>query len=446
MATSYPLLGQGAGNSTEAKDFFSSVINGWVIPADQRDESVMKSKDLQVAKATDYTNHASTVNATMTHTMAMAKVELQTVPLPIFKYLSTDANYQWNDGTTQNCTASGAFQTYLPYGSGTTWYYLYNPKNVSENHTLDTQSITMTTTGEDGWSANVSFTNGEVTTITPSPTRTKVLQSYTMNYGDVLYSDGALSACNTTAINAYTSSSRVAIGIVSSKNAEMSQNDKDRGWTHGVAFAANIAGQSKYGPNGDLSSYGVPGKDALQGKVDKDGYNETNALKSLTPSAMKMAWEYSAINKSKQTVSLTGNLAAATGRTACHWYLPSCGQIIDILVNIAGLPREPDANNNVKSLRWSPPAATTFLNKINAKWQVLKNAGYSASLLPTGKTFTNMVIESGIYSSTPYTHNNIAFKLQVWSDDACWFDMDSADDSSDDSRSAITNVLPVVSF
>ena len=258
-----------------------------------------------------------------------------------------------------------------------------------------------------------------------------------------MYSDGALSKCVATTITNSEYTNRTAVGIVFALNSDMSTNDKNRGWTHGVAFALNIPGYTTWGPDGNIAA--VPGKVSSVARVDKEGYNETYALRTATYPAMYMAWNYSAKNKAGSgTVSLSGMLISRTGYTAPHWYLPSCGQLVDILVNIAGLSRTPDARNSDATMRWSPPAATTFLNAVNGKLGIVKNAGYSTSSIPTGKTFVNMYCESGLYSSTPHTNTFAAYGMQVWSDDAVWFDNTTA--GTDDSRSAKFNILPVISF
>ncbi len=467
--TTYPVAGQGTTN-TAATDFFSHLISGWTPAALQNDAqgTVFKAQDLQVAKGVAHPTITSTISATMAHQMNLAIITLGQKTInkkgynDAYKHLSTDANYKWLHSSTfgvidanYNITASSTFGgDNRPWKntSNNKYYFVFKPvvDLVSESGT-DIEGLQSDNVSAD-WTENFKTTDiGKGVERTAQSTRTEYVTSehkqvsntsYTLAAGHVLYSDGAISECTTSAVNSYTSSTRVAIGIVFALNANMSQNDKNRGWTHGVAFALNSPGYTTWGPYGNTA---VTGLNCIQAQSDREGYNETYALRSSTYPACYSAWNYSAKNKAGNgNVALSGLLTARTGYTAPHWYLPSAGQLIDILVNIAGLSRTPNSQNTVATMRWEKPAATTFLTAMNSKMTVLKNSGYKPFFIPTGKTFVNMYVESGLYASTPHAYTWAAYGMQVWSDDAVWFD--NSTEHTDDARDAKFNILPAISF
>jgi len=93
--------------------FFEGVRDYFAEKTDQSTLANYTASDLQVARAED-DGRASMVKATMERQVGMVKIQLRSVNLPVWKYLSTDANYSWNHGTYDKHTASNAFQTYIP--------------------------------------------------------------------------------------------------------------------------------------------------------------------------------------------------------------------------------------------------------------------------------------------------------------------------------------------
>ena len=309
--------------------FFEGVRDYFAEKTDQSTLANYTASDLQVARAED-DGRASMVKATMERQVGMVKIQLRSVNLPVWKYLSTDANYSWNHGTYENHTASNAFQTYIPYGGNLTYFYLLNPRNKTSNKD-SSASIMMSASGDNSWAATVEFTCGTVTNVSPVPNRTKVLQSYTLAAGDFLYSDGAIGHSRTTYSNT-SYPKRTPVGLIYNvTSSKISATERNKGWTHGCAVAIGNALE------GGTCQWCVESKNSVNPTQssqngltfylsDFDGYRKTQLIK-LAGNSTQFPAAYAALSYTPQVTTVSNS----------GWYLPSAGQILMLFMNLGGL-------------------------------------------------------------------------------------------------------------
>ena len=354
--------------------FFEGVRDYFAEKTDQSTLANYTASDLQVARAED-DGRASMVKATMERQVGMVKIQLRSVNLPVWKYLSTDANYSWNHGTYENHTASNAFQTYIPYGGNLTYFYLLNPRNKTSNKD-SSASIMMSASGDNSWAATVEFTCGTVTNVSPVPNRTKVLQSYTLAAGDFLYNDGAIGHTKTTYSNT-SYPNRTPVGLVYNvTSSKISATERNKGWTHGCAVAISyvprpstelsgfqwcIESVDQTNPTGSIDN-GYPNY-----KADLDGYRKTQLIKHAGTSTQFPA-AYAALNYTPQVTNVSNS----------GWYLPSAGQMLLVYMNLGGL-KEEDIDQHLEN-------DPTFFSWAESSTRPITyiNATYSISMSTTG--------------------------------------------------------------
>ncbi len=373
--------------------FFADVISGWTVQSDQSatDKSGLMSSDLQIAKINE-------TSFTMEHKMALLEVsqsDAKTVGNPQY-YLSTDADYYWNHATTTvKSSVNFTSQTNIPYNSSNTLYYII--KSGSTSTTIaSTNDYTNADNDGNSWSETYSnITEGAYYEYTPTVNMTYVYHSsYTLELTDVLYSDGALSKLNSTAIQTY--SSRTAIGLVFSLSP--SSTDQSNGWTHGYVWALknaveNIQWQS-FSTTALINTAVVPSGITS----DKEGYTKTHAIKNYAVN------NYGSLTSGNYTaVYYALNYGVAYPSNSSGWFLQSCGQMYDIAVNIGGL----SSSVNVESdrIRWAATnAGTTAVTNFNAKLNILINAGQSSNTSTI--TIDSGSSRSGFFTSSERSATN----------------------------------------
>lgn len=425
------------------------------------DKSGLKAADLQVAKVSLTTTSGVTTGAsTMAHKMGLAKINMKTwnnVKNVVF-YIGSpstarDENYTWDNQATTNVTSSSTYtSTAKPYQSTSHWYIM----NANTTFTTSASQIgvanyagvgaSAATVNADvrnsnAWTTTLTFTSGGYVEYTPTITATSYLSRvpYTLEYGDALYSDGALSK---TSSSSYFWSGRTAIAFVTSiKNST-------NGATHGYAMSFRrhpslYLWQNAYADspitNVATSNYASWYK----------GYADTKTLCSVSNAATVYpaayaAWSYTARNKtnSSANVSLTGNLASS------HWFLPSSGQVNDVVINIAGITTT--ATISATSVMWGiTNVSTTFLNKVNAVLNNFKNnGGYTLPNIPMKYGHSDYSAKGG--ESTWWTSTEISsdfcYLLIVWQTSQLYFCETSDHGDSDTKRGDAHSVWPFIAF
>jgi hypothetical protein len=396
--------------TTDAASFFASAITKWPITTTQSTLAGMQVNDLQVGSGSETSTgtNAATVTFSPLHQMCMIGVNKMDY------YLTTDKNYKFS----ALCTLSST-EGPQPYRNNGYYYYLMQP-STSVKFVIQEPEY--------------NNTDGAITSQTSRNTykELKPQLPYTIRIGDFYYASGALSHVG---VNPF--SDDTAVGLVF--NTTTSTTDQGHGWTHGYAISAGVAGFYSWGPNGSYPTIPVQSiSDATQGKLDKDGYTETkklNAKNSSSNIVYPAAWyaaHYQSKNKSGKGVNLNANCSG--------WYLPSGGQLYDIVVKFAGYPDPPDSYNESGHLRWNPNTGRTashFCDLLNAKYQKITDAGGFADQVPYGD------YRCFYRSSTPYGTTMVYNIQPFWGDNAVWIDFNG---DAYDCRVEAMGVRPVLAF
>lgn len=338
--------------TTDAASFFSSAITNWPITTTQSTLAGMQVNDLQVGSGSETTTgtNAATVTFSPLHQMCMIGVNKMDY------YLTTDKNYKFSALCTLSSTEGP--QAYRNNGY---YYYLMQP-STSVKFVIKEPEY--------------NNTDGSITSQASRNTykELKPQLPYTIRIGDFYYASGALSHVG---VNPF--SSDTPVGLVMSLTT--STTDKGHGWTHGYVISAGNAGFYKWGPDGTSPVAYI--SDYTTGYNNKDGYTESHLLytKGTTYPAAYHAINYKA--KDKQ-----GNQTINVNSKCSGWYLPSSGQLYDLIVNLAGFPDWHSANNYYPydGVQWpgGTTSASNFCEAINKKYRTIKDAGYYADEIPYG--------------------------------------------------------------
>lgn len=311
-------------NITSAPTFFATGISSWPILSNQSTSANFVSSDLQVAKGT-ISLDARAINFTMDHAVGLAYINLGTKSVNVNTgfSLSIDANYRWNTSSSQNVKASSSFSGNTPY-----------PITSGTNYVAVVKAGTATSfsaTGTDSWSQSCNVAANSSYTYTVQSSRTSISNStsYTLQVGDILYSDGGLSHQSESLRSGKTP---VAIVFMATTNANSPvTTTKDRQanakWKHGYAMALkNVhSSGSTVGTYRWANSYtdvsGIPNSEYEE---DMDGYTNTTYLNSTA---------YPAGYAAKTTYASQ----ATAPSNSSGWFLPSIGQLYYISVNLGGI-------------------------------------------------------------------------------------------------------------
>ena len=356
-----PAKGTGATeeNVALAKNFFANAIDTWKsskLAADQNTLDKMNACDLQIAKAASLDEAGLNISFAMKHTMGLAEITLGAKTFDNNYYLSNYTSYTWKNGTT-------TFHAYAGI-SGYSFYKVSSYRYVAlVKPDVTTDFSCGSTTDADSWTGMVSVkpaTNG-VDKVTATSKRTSWPDiSYTMEVGDIYYSDGAM-----THQSEDLASDKKAIGIVgylgSDYWTEKDTKDKGIGGHALVMCLRNVdsAGSTQealddYEQNGfngtkvknyigktfQFLTYRTPSvRPCINSKEDivnsfnnakGSGYTETNELISIYGKNAPAAF----YAKSYTTLYPTSDLC--TG-----WFLPSAGQYYAVMSNL-GAPISED--------------------------------------------------------------------------------------------------------
>jgi len=397
----------------------------------------------------------------MTHKMGLAKISMKTwtgVKNVVF-YIGApsavaDTNYTWDNQATTDVTTSSSYRngTPKPYQSTEHWYVMSGNTTFVADATqqgvanyagvgASAATVNADIRNDNSWTTTITCTLGNCTTYTPttiSATSYLARVPYTLEYGDALYSDGALSK---TGASSYFWSGRTAIAYVSSiKNAS-------NGASHGYAISIRRHPTLYLWQNAYADS---PLTNVATSNFASDykGYSNTQTLCSVSNAstvypAAYAAWSYTAKNKTNSgTVSLSGHLASS------HWFLPSSGQIYDVVKNIGGITSTP--NITATAVHWNlTNVSTTFLNGVNAVLNKFKtNGGYTLSTIPLkygSPDYSGKGGESTWWTSTEYSAN-YCYLLIVWQTSQLYFCETSDGGDSDTKRGDSHSVYPCIAF
>ena len=337
-------------NVTSAENFFDDAIDTWKsskITADQSTLDMMNACDLQIGKAL-LNEDGCKVNFAMEHAMGLAVLNRETKSLDHFYKLKGYEDYTWSNGsvpTTANGTISGLnlFSTTATQG-----IMIVVPSS--------TATFTNTSIGKDEWiNKSVSITINEGNKVYSGEAKLKLQHydetTYTMEVGDIYYSDGAMThqsedlASDKTPIgivgylgNNYWTEKGVSgkgghalvmclktIGSIGS-TVEAQEVYKNEGNGEKVAAYIGTGYAWNSSSNSDAGRIKVNSKSLLVNSYNQtygSGYTETAALiKKWGPDA-------AAAYQAKNYKTLPANSTKCTG-----WFLPTAGQFYAVMTTL----------------------------------------------------------------------------------------------------------------
>ena len=323
-------------NVTSAENFFDDAIDTWKSSKIATDQSTLKKMndcDLQIGMAS-LDEDGCSVSFNMEHAMGLAEITLGAKTFDNNYYLSNyypSYTYTWKNGTT-------TFHAYAGI-SGHSFYKVADYRYVAlvkPGITTDF-SCSSTTTEPDSWTGNVSVkpaANG-VDRVTATSKRTFWPDiPYTMDVGDIYYSDGAITKPED--ISAARTNGKTPIGVIGYLgNNKWTESGTGSGYGgHALVMClknidsngtTDIGARYRwYSSNEDCQFTKVDTGDKIRGSSDKDygsGYKETVAKGSA----------FEAANAAKNYTSLPAPRNKCTG-----WFLPSAGQYYAVMSQLGG--------------------------------------------------------------------------------------------------------------
>ena len=317
---------------TLAENFFDDAIDTWKsskITADQSTPDKMNDCDLQIGKAT-LDEDGCSVSFNMEHAMGLAVLNRESKSVPKHYILSGYPSYTWDNGTTTLIPSATLSNSQKLYATTNTQGVKVIPPSVAS--TFSSKS-----TENDAWSGDVNITaaaNG-VGTGTATIKATKVDYNYTMEVGDIYYSDGAM-----THQSEALTSVKTPIGIVgyigSDYWTEKDTKEKGIGGHALVMCLKNIGSTGKISIGTRYAWYSsgsdtgrrpfVDSKDLIVNSNNQtygSGYTDTNYLIN------KWNSEAAAAYQAKNYKTLPANSSKCTG-----WFLPSAGQYYAVMTSL----------------------------------------------------------------------------------------------------------------
>lgn len=324
-STTDPTVNTDAADKT-ATDFFASKINNWN-PSHFQDQSPkLLSQDLQVAKG-EVASDASTLTFLMEHAMGLAEITLGAKTFYNNYYLSNYTSYTWKNGTT-------TFHAY----AGISGYSLYKVADYRYvalvKPDITTDFSCGSTTDADSWTENVSVkpAANDVDRVTVTSKRTSWPDiSYTMEVGDIYYSDGAM-----THQSEDLASGKTPIGIVGYTGndywTETQLKDSNRGG-HALVMCLKTIESKGTTDGGTVYKWYSSDTDAGRTKIKSkaqltdshketygSGVTETEALISKWSTAAEAAYQ------AKNYTTLPAKSSKCSG-----WFLPTAGQYYAVM-------------------------------------------------------------------------------------------------------------------
>lgn len=317
---------------TLAENFFDDAIDTWKsskITADQSTPDKMNACDLQIGKAT-LDEDGCSVSFKMEHAMGLAVLNRESKSVPKHYILSGYPSYTWDNGTTTLIPSATLSNSQKLYATTITQGVKVIPPSAAS-------TFSSTSIGNDAWTDEVNITaaaNG-VGTGTAKIKATKVDYTYTMEVGDIYYSDGAM-----THQSEALASDKTPIGIVgylgSDYWTEKDTKEKGIGGHALVMCLKNIGSTGKISIGTRYAWYSsgsdtgrrpfVDSKDLIVNSNNQtygSGYTDTNYLIN------KWNSEAAAAYQAKNYKTLPANSSKCTG-----WFLPSAGQYYAVMTSL----------------------------------------------------------------------------------------------------------------
>ena len=373
--------------------FFANVISGWTVQADQSNGT--NNSDLQVSKING-------TAFTMSHKMGLVRLNLiSKSPYNVKYYLSTDNNYKFYTTTTTTVYSSTSFtalpsniSTLYPAIANSTYYAIVeaNSATTSQNFTFtSSNTLVSTADGTNDWTYTASLKSGEYAAYTASFNVTYLASSqYTLQLGDVFYSDGSVSRPGSSNLM----SGKTPIGVVvfiPSNNTEKEWTEPSHNGGHALVMALTNSVSGKVLYDNTVSNgypqysgkyktpYSSSGSAYDDWKNDKSGYTNTHTYLSTTGSPAG----YYALHHSP-----------AGPTSSSGWFLPTVGQWIYVLA--------PRANLNPTSIVVSGTS-----NDTSDKARTALNGYLSAS----GASYTTLV-QDFHWTNTNWIYTN--GEIGIW--------------------------------
>ena len=348
-------------NVASADNFFANAIDTWKsskITADQSTLDMMNACDLQIDKASSLDEAGLNISFAMKHTMGLAEITLGAKPVDTNYYLSNYPEYTWKNTTT--------FHAY----AGISGYSLYKVADYRYVALVKPDITTVfscdSSTDPDSWTENVSVKPAAncVASVTATSKRRTSLPAipYTMEVGDIYYSDGGM-----THQSEALASGKTPIGIVGYLGSDFwtekdtkgkgigghalvmclktigsigstvdAQEDYKKYRNDGPKVKAYIGTKyAWYSSNIDAGRTKVNSKSLLVNSYNQtygSGYTETDALiqkwgKNAPAGAAYQAKKY--------------NTLPATSSKCTGWFLPTAGQYYAVMKTL-GAPFSDD--------------------------------------------------------------------------------------------------------
>lgn len=318
-------------SALDASTFFADKISSLSPEADQRDKSTLLAQDFQVATGV-VGKDASTLTFPMEHSMGLAVLNRESKSLDHFYKLKGYEDYTWSNGSVLT-TANGIIS------SGQKLFSTTATQGIMVVAPNSTVTFTNTSTDKDEWKTkSVSITINEGNKVYSGEAQLKRQhydETYTMEVGDIYYSDGAM-----THQSEDLASGKTPIGIVgyigsdywTEKDVVISRKPvgghalvmclKNIDSTGSTDFGRVCKWSSSYGdtdmPNVTSKSDIVNSKNQTSGS----GYTMTAALIKIGSEAATAANNY--------------NTLPAPSSKCTGWFLPTAGQYYAVMSQLGG--------------------------------------------------------------------------------------------------------------
>lgn len=325
-----PMVNTAAADKT-ATEFFAKTISSLSLVSNQSDQKTLLAQDFQVAKGV-VAEDASTLKFPMEHSMGLAVLNRESKSLDHFYKLNGYEDYTWSNGSVPT-TANGIIS------SGQKLFSTKATQGIMVVAPNSTVTFTNTSTDKDEWKTkSVSITINEGNKVYFGEAQLKRQhydETYTMEVGDIYYSDGAM-----THQSEDLASGKTPIGIVgyigsdywTEKDVVISGKPvgghalvmclKTIDSTGSTDFGRVCKWSSSYGdtdmPNVTSKSDIVNSKNQTSGS----GYTMTATLIKIGSEAATAANNY--------------NTLPAPSSKCTGWFLPTAGQYYAVMSQLGG--------------------------------------------------------------------------------------------------------------
>ena len=376
---SLPAVNTTVSDVSSSTQFFTDAVATWKsskITADQSTPDKMNACDLQIGMAS-LDEDGCRVNFKMEHAMGLAVLNWESKNVPKHYTLSgyPSYTYTWDNGTT----------TLIPsttLSNGQKLYATTNTQGVKVIPPSAAFPFSSTSKENDAWSGDVYITaaaNG-VGTGTAKIKATKVDYTYTMEVGDIYYSDGAM-----THQSEALASGKTPIGIVGYLgNDYWTEKGVSGKGGHALVMCLKTIGSTGktsigtgyawYSSNSDAGRTKINNKDLLVNSCKQSygsGYTETAALINKWGSAAAAAYH------AQNYKTLPAPSSKCTG-----WFLPTAGQYYAVMTNLGATFSSDwtgiwDGNTSTHPKLGFFSNMTTVTKNINDKLKTVGDSNYT---------------------------------------------------------------------